>query len=235
MTSRNTQGGNGRKRPVKKAAKKAQAPRSRRTGKEKTPNARAETSRIDVLAGIKQGEALKLRTRGLTFRQIAAELNVDVATAHRYVKAGLVELAEQTRETSRHLRELELARLDELLAKVWPFATGDLRPLIAELEARQSELAELDPKKAKASPVAKLLETFVEGIPQDDYLKRALDIIKVRARLLGLEAPVKHAHTDPTGEEERAVPVAFPVPPQLDPEAWQAFAAKAAKAAQGDA
>lgn len=224
-----------RKRAAKKAAKKAPAaPRNRSSGRPRAAAARPVTSQVDVLAGIKQAEALKLRTRGLSFRQIAAELGVDVATAHRYVKAGLVELAEQTRETSRHLRELELARLDELLVKVWPFATGDLRPLIAELEARQAELAELDPKKAKKSPVAKLLEAFVEGIPQDDYLKRALDIIKVRARLLGLEAPVKHAHTDPTGEEERAVPVAFPVPPQLDPAAWQAFAAKAAKEAHGD-
>lgn len=224
-----------RKRAAKKAAKKAPAPtRNRTDGKVRGATGRRETSRVDVLAGIKQGEALKLRTRGLTFRQIAAELDVDVATAHRYVKAGLVELADQTRETSRHLRELELARLDELLVKVWPFATGDLGPLVRELEARQAELAELDPKAAKNSLVAKLLEAFVDGIPQDDYLKRALDIIKTRSRLLGLEAPVKHAHTDPTGEEERAVPVAFPVPPQLDPEAWQAFAAKAAKAAQGD-
>lgn len=230
MTGRNTQGNNGRKRP----AKKAPAPRSRLTGKEKTTKARTETSRVDVLAGIRQGEALKLRTRGLSFREIAAELGVDVATAHRYVKAGLVELAEQTRDTSRHLRALELARLDELLVKVWPFATGDLGPLVRELEARQAELADLDPKAAKHSQVAKLLEAFVDGIPQDEYLKRALDIIRTRARLLGLEAPVKHAATDPTGDEERGVPVAFPVPPQLDPAAWQAFAARAAKDAQGD-
>lgn len=65
-------------------------------------------------------------------------------------------------------------------------------------------------------------------------LERQLRTADDQARLLGLEAPVKHAHTDPTGEEERAVPVAFPVPPQLDPAAWQAFAAKAAKEAQGD-
>jgi len=219
-----------RKRPAKKATKKAAAKKAP-AKKPRHPKARSETTPMDVLAQVRIPMALDLRTQGKTFRQIATELGVDVATAHRYVKTGLAELAEQQHAKARDLRALEIARLDALLAKVWPFATGDLRPLIAELEARQAELAELDPKKAKKSLVAKLLETFVEGIPQDDYLKRALDIIKIRARLLGLEAPVKHAHTDPTGEEERAVPVAFPVPPQLDPAAWQKFAAEAAKQA----
>lgn len=221
-----------KKKPAKRAAK---APaRTATTGQPRAAAARSETSAADVLAAMKQAEALRLRTRGLTFRQIAEELQVDVATAHRYVKAALAELAAQTRSDTRELRALELARLDELLARVWPFATGDLTPLIRELEERQAELAEVDPKKAKKSVVAKLLEAFVDGIPQDDYLKRALNIIQLRSRLLGLEAPVKHAHTDPSGEEERAVPVAFPVPPQLDPVEWQAFAAKAAKEAKGD-
>lgn len=223
-----------RKKPAKKvAAKKAakKAPARKRT---RSPKARPETSPVDVLAQFKIGQALDLRIKGCTFRQIADALDVNVATAHRYVQTGLTELTQLQDGKAKELRAMELARLDTLLMKVWPFATGDLGPLIRELEAKREELAELDPKAAKNSLVAKLLEAFVDGIPQDDYLKRALDIIRTRSRLLGLEAPVKHAATDPTGEEERAIPVAFPVPPMLDPAAWQKFAAQAAKEGQAD-
>jgi len=223
--------GKPRKKPARKTAKKKpeRPPRSTNTGKVKGTTV-SPTRASDVLADMRQAEAMRLRTQGHSFRVIAAKLEVDVATAHRYVKAGLVALADETMAQSRHLRAMELARLDELLVKVWPFATGDLTPLIHQLEERQAELAEANPRAAKKSVVAKLLETFVDGIPQDDFLKRALNIITLRSRLLGLEAPVKHAHTDPTGEEERAVPVAFPVPPNLDPAAWQKFAQQAMQA-----
>lgn len=223
----------GDKRPARKAVKKAakRAPRSATTGKVKGKT-NSPTRASDVLANMRQAEALKLRTKGHTFREIADRLQVDVATAHRYVKAGLAELAETTQDEAKHLRELELARLDALLVKLWPFATGDLAPYIADMEAKLQELAIADPKAAKKSDLAKMLEGFIDGIPLDDYVKRVLDVIRLRARLLGLEAPVKHAATDPTGEEERT-PVAFPVPPALDPAQWQAFAAKAM--AQGEA
>lgn len=213
-----------KKRPAKKAGKVKKAP----VRKPRPAKARSETSVMDVMATIKQPMALDLRMKGHTFREIAAELDVDVSTAHRYVKAALEELAELTHDKAKHLRAMELARLDGLLAKVWPFATGDLSALVAQLRERQKELAEVDPKAAKKGALAALIADLVDGVPQDAYLKRALNIIQLRARLLGLEAPVKHAHTDPTGEEERQVPYAFPMPPGLSLEEWQKAAARAA-------
>lgn len=214
-----------KKRPAKKAGKAKKAP----ARKPRPSKARSETSVMDVMATIKQPMALQLRVKGLTFREIAEELGVDVSTAHRYVKDGLAELAELTHDKAKHLRAMELARLDGLLAKVWPFATGDLSALVAQLRERQAELAAIDPKAAKKGALASLIADLVDGIPQDDYIKRALNIIQLRARLLGLEAPVKHASTDPTGEEERQVPYAFPLPPGLSIEEWQKAAARAAK------
>lgn len=214
-----------KKAPARKAAKKAAPKRARK------PGARSATSTMDVLAQVRIPMAIDLRVKGKTFREIAAELGVEVATAHRYVKQGLAELALQQDAKAKELRSLELTRLDTLLAKVWPFATGDLQPLIAELKAKRDELAAVDPKAAKKGPLAELLAELIDGVPSNDFIRRALNIIQLRARLLGLEAPVKHASTDPTGEEERQVPYAFPVPPTMDPAAWQAFAAKAAKEA----
>lgn len=222
-----------RKAPAKKPAKKAAA-RKAPAKRTRSPKARSETSPVDVMAQVRIPMALELRIKGKTFRDIAAELGVEVATAHGYVKRGLAELAAQQDGKAKELRSLELARLDALQAKLWPLATGDLTPLLNELRAKREELAQVDPKAAKKGALAEVLASLVDGMPQVDYVRQLLNVMKHRGRLLGLEAPVKHAATDPTGEEERQVPYAFPVPPNMTPEAWQAFAAKAAKVGQAD-
>src|SRR5688500_15565020 len=87
-----------RKAPAKKATKKAAKKPARKAAAPKrprSPKARSVTSPVDVMAQLRIPMALDLRIKGKTFRQIGEELGVDVATAHRYVKAGLVELAAQ--------------------------------------------------------------------------------------------------------------------------------------------
>lgn len=53
--------------------------------------------------------------------------------------------------------------------------------------------------------------------------REARNIIIAQNRLLGLEAPVKVAHTDPTGEFERSpADWIMPMPPERDPHQWAA-------------
>lgn len=221
--------------PRKPPAKPKASPKGRtKRPAKKNPKARSPTSVMDVLANIKQAEALRLRTQGHNFREIGERLGVSVATAHGYVSAGLVELAELQHAKSAELRALEVARLDALLVKVWPFATGDLSGLIAELKAKREELASLDPKAAKKGALAQILAELTDGVPSDNFLRRALNIIALRGRLLGLEAPIKHAHTNPEGTEERPPgSYVFPVAPGVTVDEWLKLATAAAKAGQG--
>lgn len=212
------------------AARKPRKPAKKAAASGKPKPTRSPNSTLDVLADIRQAEALKLRTKGLSFREIAEALEVTPSTAHSYVSKALAELAQHSRTETAQLRALELARLDVLLAKVWPLATGDLAPLIQQLRAKREELEELDPKAAKKGVLAEMLADFIDGVPSAEYVKRAESLIRARARLLGLEAPVKVANTNPDGSEERP-PGAYvlALPPTMDLAAWQAAAAKAAQ------
>jgi hypothetical protein len=54
-------------------------------------------------------------------------------------------------------------------------------------------------------------------------VREARFIVMAQARLLGLEAPVKVAHTDPTGEHERRPQDwIMPMPTEQDPHEWAA-------------
>lgn len=72
------------------------------------------------------------------------------------------------------------------------------------------------------------LDTLLKGIwtkatnGTDPKLTReARYIIMAQAKLLGLEAPIKIAHTDPTGNEERSpADWIMPMPPELDAQTW---------------
>lgn len=57
-------------------------------------------------------EALELRKLGKSYRAIATEMGVTVATAFRYVSESLDELQKETGEKAEAVRAIELERLD---------------------------------------------------------------------------------------------------------------------------
>lgn len=217
-----------KKRPGKKPAKPARKAPAKKAAKAKPrhPKARSPTSVQDVLADLRQAQAIELRTQGLNFREIAGRLGVSVATAHGYVTAGLAELTHYQHAKATELRAIEVARLDRLMGALWPWATGETGELLRKVR-EDAEARELTPKD-----LAKLMaELPPAGLPDAMAAKRVLECIIARARLQGLEAPIKHAHTNPDGTEERPPgSYVFPVAPGVTLEQWQQLAAAAQKA-----
>jgi len=76
-------------------------------------------------AAEKRKKALELRRAGWSFEDIAAEVGyANKGSAHRAVKQGIAAI---TRESATELIELELSRLDDLLAGLYEQArNGDL-------------------------------------------------------------------------------------------------------------
>jgi hypothetical protein len=93
-----------------------------RQGNPPSPSA----SRKKITQTVKQAEALKLRIAGATYEEIAQALHY--ATRSGAYKAIKEALRKTIQEPADEVRQLELARLDALLASVWTQATAAGEP-----------------------------------------------------------------------------------------------------------
>ena len=73
------------------------------------------------LVGVEREVAcLELRKAGLSYRAIAARLNIGKSSAHRAVTRALRKLNEKSTEETDEYRRLQSERLDDLLENLWP-------------------------------------------------------------------------------------------------------------------
>lgn len=98
-----------------------------------------------IVAVEKQRQALELRKQGMAYSDIAAELGYKSASgAHAAVRTAL---KKTLHEPADELRRLENARLDALLAALWPAITkGDPKAVAAgvKISERRAKLNGLD-------------------------------------------------------------------------------------------
>ena len=119
--------------------------------------------------------ALDLRRRGLSYPQIAAEMGCSLSGAHQSVQRAL---ADSAREASEEVRQIEAQRLDDYM-----------RALNRVLLAKHYVVS------AATGKVAVHPETGQPLLDDDPVIRTVLALVRVserRARLLGLDAPVKH-------------------------------------------
>lgn len=121
--------------------------------------------RHDINAAAKALRALELRKQGYQYAEIAAECGyADRATAYNTVQR---ELTRSLGEAAESLRTLEVMRLDEMLAALWPLAV------------RHQELIGEDDD-------IETIKLKLRG-PDKFAIDRVLTIMERRAKLLGLD------------------------------------------------
>lgn len=124
----------------------------------------------DAETAERDAEAARLRSRGWSYRRIAAELDLSVSNAHAAVQRALRAIVE---EPAQDVRTLELERLD-----------GMYDAVMKVLEAKHFTVSQ-----------GRLIKIDDEPLEDDGPVLAAVDrllrIQERRAKLLGLDAPTK--------------------------------------------
>lgn len=121
---------------------------------------------------------LELRRAGMSLRDIAAHTGVSQETVRKDINALLTRLNKDQDGKTAQYRQLEVDRLDRMQAAYWNKALGSI-----------------------PDPDDKSKKTFLP--PDLDAAHLVLKVIDRRAKLLGLDMPIKTALTDPSGNEAR--------------------------------
>lgn len=127
----------------------------------------SKATEIKATAAQKRKQALDLRRAGWSFEDIAAEVGyANKGTAHKAVKQAIADI---TRESAKELLELELTRLDDLMAGAYEQArNGDLFAVdrvlkIIDQRAKFLGLYERKPEDPTADVKGALLD-FAAGL-----------------------------------------------------------------------
>jgi len=128
-----------------------------------------------AVIALRRAETIRLRIEGKTPTEIAALQGRDITKVSQDISRALAERTAAQVEAADQLRTLELDRLDALYVKVWEV---------------------LDREHVTVSH-GKVIERDGRPLLDDDPVLRAVDrlvrIAERRARLLGLDSPVKVA------------------------------------------
>jgi transposase len=139
---------------------------------------------------LKDQEALALRLKGYSLAQIAQELEVSVAAAHRMVQRGLKDAAPA--RAVEELRAEQAEQIDFVIRSLWPHvARGSARHAEVLLKAleRQARLFGLD------APQEQVVEVLTA-----DVLDRAIRELEAEIIAMGGEVPPELVEGE--GEEE---------------------------------
>jgi len=132
--------------------------------------------------GSRMREALDLRLAGESYQDIADTMGIAVPTAHQHVAEAIERLTGEEVRSAEVARQLQLLRLDLLLAAQWRKATLDGSPnaamTVLKIMERQSKLLGLD-APVRIDIEHRIREMAVaEGLDPDEAVEEARAIIK---------------------------------------------------------
>ena len=124
---------------------------------------------IRLTAAQKRNQAMSLRLKGLTFREIGEQMGISKQHANEYVQQALAETLKERQELADEVRQLTKERLDALLSAHWEKALAGSKEsseLALKLIDRQAKLFGLDAPTKTVQASLELTELSEEELIQ---------------------------------------------------------------------
>lgn len=155
----------------------------------------------------RQNEIMAMRRDNVSFNKIADRLNLTRGYVYKCYKNALKYIIV---ENVTEVRTMELERLDILQAEAMKVLMAFV-PVVNRGEVVYDTIENASggiDMDEEGNPLRKKLQDM--GIKLN-AIGTVVKVMERRARLLGLDSPIKHAATDPTGEKEASL-VQFYIP-----------------------
>lgn len=85
-------------------------------------------------------QAVQMRLRGKSYSEIGAVLGITKQAAHQLVTAAFEEMRTQTAEDTEQLRQIELARLEELHDRFMPLTQAAEDPVLIDAAKKAADI-----------------------------------------------------------------------------------------------
>lgn len=130
--------------------------------------------------------------RGMLQSHIAKELGINQSNVSRDLKQIRSEWLDSRVRDFDAAKEIELQKIDEVERQSWAAWERSVG-VVERRTTRKKDAGE------RSETEATVVKTYQAGDPR--YLKNVLDCIERRCKILGLDAPEKHADTDSKGND----------------------------------
>jgi hypothetical protein len=200
--------------------KQAKPKRERRAvyAPRKHPRGRAKTSAQAILRKQRQAEVLQHRLQRRSFADIAKDLGISVASAHRYCEKALADLVPV--ETRQEVLQQELHGLDTMEAAIWPkAAAGDLDAIDTSLKIKRSRARYLGLHPEGSGVTINNNNALIGGDGLSDAERHGIRVTIVDTRIEERADGSEWRHTtNPDGTTTSTMlqpPKALPAPPGI--------------------
>lgn len=149
---------------------------------------RSITSTRSIRDAQRRAEMLELRISGLTLEQIGERMGVGKGTVSRVISNALTA---QTREPCEELLSLELSRCDVLLNEAMQTVKA-FHPLVSGGRVVSAPMLDNTGQPVRNPETGDVLTRVLEDkAPKLAAIHTAVKVMERRARLLGLDAPIR--------------------------------------------